>query len=450
MKNLLVNVRDQRFTLYEMLDIEKELCTLPRFSDHSRDLYDMTIDVGVRLAVEAVYPTLTVADREGCRYEDGTVTVPECFHRLLKIFTDGGWATTSTSVEAGGQGLPSTLSLTLHEAFGHNFSFLSSPFLAAGAAHLIEKYGTERQKRLYMDRMYAGQWGGTMALTEPDAGSDLGSLKTKAVRQADGTFRLTGSKIFITSAENDLFENIVNPVLARIEGDPAGTKGISIFLVPKFVPKEDGTPGRRNDIRATGIEHKMGIRASATCALSFGDNGDCYAELLGEERQGMKIMFQLMNEARISVGIQGLAAASAAYLHALDYARERVQGVNLMQIMNPDAPHVPIIEHADVRRMLLWMKSHVEGMRALVYYCGLCYDKNENLPDGEEREKWRGMLELLTPVCKAFCTDIGFRVTEEAIQVYGGYGYCQDYPGEQLMRDVKIASIYEGTNGIQA
>ena len=450
MANLLVNTRDQRFTLYEMLDIEKELCSLPCFSEHSQELYDMTMDVGVKLAVEAVYPTLMEADREGCRYEDGNVTVPQCFHKLLKIFTEGGWSTTSTSVEAGGQGLPYTLSLALHEAFGHNFSFLSYPFLAVGAAHLVEKFGTERQKRVYMDKMYAGQWGGTMALTEPEAGSDVGSLKTKAVKQADGTYRITGSKIFITSAENDLFENIVNPVLARIEGDPAGTKGISIFLVPKFVPKEDGTPGRRNDIRVTGIEHKMGIRASATCSISMGDNGDCYAELLGEERQGMKIMFQMMNEARISVGVQGLAAASAAYLHALNYARERVQGANLMQIMNPDAPRVPIIQHADVRRMLLWMKAHVEGMRALVFYCGLCFDKSECLPDGDEREKWHGMLELLTPVCKAYCTDTGFRVTEEAIQVYGGYGYCQDYPVEQLMRDVKIASIYEGTNGIQA
>ncbi|MBN2078469.1 MAG: acyl-CoA dehydrogenase [Spirochaetes bacterium] len=450
MNNLLVNVRDQRFTLYEMLDIEKELCTLPQFSDHSRDMYDMTIDVAVKLAVEEVFPAMMEGDREGCRYEDGSVTVPKCFHRLLNIFNEGGWSTTSTSVEAGGQGLPYTLTLAIHEAFVHNFAFLSYPFLAVGAGHLVEKYGTERQKRIYMEKMYAGQWGGTMALTEPEAGSDVGSLKTKAVKQSDGTYRVTGSKIFITSAENDLFENIVNPVLARIEGDPAGTKGISIFLVPKFVPKEDGTLGRRNDIKITGIEHKMGIRASATCSISMGDNGDCYAELLGEERKGMKIMFQLMNEARIGVGIQGLGAASAAYLHALNYARERVQGANLMQIMNPDAPRVPIIQHADVRRMLLWMKTQVEGMRALIFYCGLCFDKSENLPEGEERDMWHGMLELLTPLCKAYCSDTGFRVTEEAIQVYGGYGYCQDYPVEQLMRDVKIASIYEGTNGIQA
>ena len=450
MENLLVNPRDQRFTLYEMLDIEKELCTLPRFSEHSRELYDMTLDVALKLATEEIYPTLMEADRQGCVFENGVVKVPPCFHRIHKLFVEGGWTTTAVSPEAGGQGLPYTLSLAILETFVHNFAFLSYPTLAVGAGHLIEKYGTERQKRIYMQKIYAGKWGGTMALTEPEAGSDVGNLKTKAVRQPDGTYRITGSKIFITSAENDIFENIVNPVLARIEGDPAGTKGISIFLVPKFVPNEDGTLGRRNDVKATGIEHKMGIRASATCALSFGDNGDCYAEILGEERQGMKIMFQMMNEARISVGMQGLGTASAAYLHALKYARERVQGASLLQSMNPDAPRVRIIEHADVRRMLLWMKSHVEGMRALVYYCGFCYDKSESLPEGDEREKWRGMLELLTPVCKAYCSDMGFRVTEEAIQVYGGYGYCQDYPMEQFMRDVKIASIYEGTNGIQA
>lgn len=450
MKNLLVNRRDQQFVLFEMLDLEKELCAAERFAEYPREVIDMTLDVAHKLAVEEVYPTLMEADREGCRLDGGSVRVPRCFHKLKKLFVEGGWAVVSTSTEAGGQGFPYTVSLAVTEGFISNFAFVTYPFLATGAAHLIEKYGTDAQKSKYMSNMYTGQWGGSMALTEPEAGSDVGNLKTKAIRQPDGTYRITGSKIFITGADSDLYENIINPVLARIEGDPAGTKGISIFLVPKFLVNDDGTLGKRNDYVIAGIEHKMGIKGSATCSISFGDNGDCYAELLGAERQGMKIMFQLMNEARIGVGIQGLGTASAAYQHALEYARERRQGASLMNMMNPDAPRVPILEHADVRRMLLWMKSHVEAMRALVYYCGLCYDKTTCLPDGDEKEQWRGILEILTPVCKAYCTDIGFRVTEIAIQVYGGYGYCQDYPVEQFMRDIKIASIYEGTNGIQA
>jgi len=378
------------------------------------------------------------------------VYVPKSYHRLMKLFREGGWASIATSPEAGGQGFPYTLYLATAEGFIHNFAFLSYPFLAIGAAHLIEQYGTAEQKKKYMEKMYAGLWGGSMALTEPEAGSDVGSLKTKAVRQPDGSYRLSGSKIFITSADSDLFENIVNPVLARIEGDPAGTKGISIFLVPKYLVNPDGSPGRRNDYSIGGIEHKMGIKGSATCQLNLGDNGDCYGEILGEERQGMKVMFQLMNEARIGVGLQGMGTAATAYLHALAYARERVQGSDIANFQNPDAPRVAIINHADVKRMLLWMKSHVEGMRALVYFCGLCVDRAESLGKGEEAEKWHGIMEVLTPICKSYCSDMGFRVTELAIQVYGGYGYCQDYPVEQYLRDLKIASIYEGTNGIQS
>ncbi len=450
MENILVDERDQDFILYEMIDIEKELCSTEKYADYTSDVISMTLDVARKLAVEEVYPAITEGDREGCRWEDGNVYVPRCYRRLRDLFSEGGWATISTSVDAGGQGFPQMINIAVVEGFISNFAFLSYPYLAAGAAHLIEKYGTEEQKRKYMDKMYGGLWGGSMALTEPDAGSDVGSLKTKAVKQPDGSYRISGSKIFITAAESDLYDNIVNPVLARIEGDPAGTKGISIFLVPKYLVNDDGSLGERNDYTCTGIEHKLGLKGSATCSLSFGDNGNCYGELLGEERQGMKIMFQLMNEARISVGIQGLGSASAAYLHALGYAKERLQGSSILNLQNPDAPRVPIIEHPDVRRMLMWMKAHVEGLRALVSYTGFCFDKTECITDETEREKWQNRLDILTPICKSYCSDIGFRVTELAIQVYGGYGYCQDYPVEQFMRDVKIASIYEGTNGIQA
>jgi len=256
--------------------------------------------------------------------------------------------------------------------------------------------------------------------------------------------------MFITVGDSDLVSNVVHPVLARIEGDPPGTGGISIFLVPKYLVNDDGSLGKRNDFEIAKIEEKMGIHGSATCLINFGDNGDCYAELLGEERQGMKVMFQLMNEARISVGMQGLCSASIAYLHALNYAKERLQGSSLMEMKNPEAPRVPIIEHPDVRRMLLWMKSSVDSMRALMYYAAFAVDMETVVQDDGEKAKWKGLMELLTPICKAYCSDIAFKVTELAIQVYGGYGFCAEYPVEQFMRDEKIASIYEGANGIQA
>jgi len=449
MANLVVDARDQAFVLYEMLELEN-LCDSPIFNDYSRDMFDMTLDLALKLAEEELLPANAEGDQEGCRLEDGQVYVPKCFHRLNRIIGDGGWAVMSVPVEDGGQGFPYTINIAATEAFIHNFSFTIYPYAASGAAHLIRNYGSDRQKKLYMEKMYAGLWGGSMALTEPEAGTDVGNIKARAIRQPDGTYRIEGTKQFITCGDSDLFENIIHPVLARIEGDPVGTKGISIFLVPKFLVNEDGSIGSRNDYSIGGIEHKMGLNGSATCVMNFGDNGNCYAELLGEERAGMKIMFQMMNEARIGVGLQGVGTASAAYLHALNYARERKQGAELLNMQNPDAPRVAIIEHPDVRRMLLWMKSHVEGMRALIYLLALCVDKCEVIEDDEDRQKWKGLLELLTPICKAYCSDIGFKVTELAIQVYGGYGYCREYPVEQFMRDMKIASIYEGTNGIQA
>ncbi|RPI90493.1 MAG: acyl-CoA dehydrogenase, partial [Spirochaetales bacterium] len=277
-----------------------------------------------------------------------------------------------------------------------------------------------------------------------------GSLTTKAIRQPDGTFRIKGTKLFITVGDSDLVNNVVHPVLARIEGDPAGTGGISIFLVPKYLVNDDGSLGRRNDYEIGKIEEKLGIHGSATCLINFGDNDNCYAELLGAERQGMKIMFQMMNEARISVGMQGLTSASTAYLHALSYARERLQGSSLLDMKNPEAPRVPIIQHPDVRRMLLWMKSNVDAMRGLMYYASAAIDRETVAKDEAEKDKWNGVLELLTPICKAYCSDVGFKITEMAMQVYGGYGYCEDYPICQFMRDEKIASIYEGANGIQS
>ncbi len=449
MASLIVDVRDQKFVLYELLKIE-DLCQTAKYADFSRETFDMVLVEGEKFGTEVIFPVMAEGDRVGCKLENGEVKVPACFHRPYQLYKEGGWSMMSVSPEAGGQGFPLVISSAAQEWFIHNFGLLCYPYLTQGAAHLIEVYGTEIQKRKYMDRMYACEWGGTMALTEPGAGTDVGNLKTKAVRHPDGTFRLQGTKQFITAADHDLVSNIVHPVLARIEGDTAGTGGISIFLVPKYLVNDDGSLGRRNDYTIGAIEEKMGLHGSATCVMNMGDNGDCYAELLGEERQGMKVMFQLMNEARIGVGVQSLALSGIAYLHALNYAKDRFQGSSLLEMKNPAAPQVPIIQHADIRRMLLWMKAHVEGFRALTYYTALCEDRAHASSDESQREKCHGIVEVLTPIVKAYCSDMAFRVTELAIQIYGGYGYCAEYPVEQFLRDVKITSIYEGANGIQA
>ena len=449
MANLIVDERDQRFLLHEVLEVEG-LCENKVYSEFSWDMFDMVLTEAKKIAVQEIFPTLVQSDREGCRLEDGQVYVPKCFHSVYKLFCEGGWNAMSFPPEVGGQGIPLTIRTAAHEWFGHNFSFMTYPGTVEGAAHLVDVFGTAEQKAKYLEKMITGQYGGTMVLTEPAAGSDVGNLSTKAIPQPDGTYRIQGSKIFITAGDHDLVENIIHPVLARIEGHPAGTKGISIFLVPKYLVNEDGSPGRRNDYEIAKIEEKMGIHGSSTCLMNFGDNGECYGEILGEEMQGMKIMFQMMNEARIGVGLQGLASASIAYLHALQYAKERQQGSSLMDFKNPEAPRVPIIQHPDVRRMLLWMKSNTESLRALAYYCAYCFDRAHITENDEEREKWLGYAEVLTPILKAYGSDIAFRVTELAIQVYGGYGYCAEYPVEQFMRDEKIASLYEGANGIQA
>lgn len=445
---LIVDRRDQNFILYEMLDIASCL-THEKFSDHSKEIFEMTLDLAEKIGMDEVLPQLSAGDKIGAQFKDGKVTIPEGFKKLHSIMNDSGFFTMHIAPEFGGQGFPNIIDVAAREHSVFNMGFTLYPEAAVGAANLIANFGTEAQQRKYMDAMFAGKWGGTMVLTEPDAGSDVGALKTKAVRQADGSYRIKGAKIFISGGDNDLFENIVHPVLARIEGDPEGTGGISIFLVPKFLVNEDGSLGKRNDLCVTGIEHKMGLKASATCSMSFGDKGECYGELLGAPRSGMRIMFQMMNGARIGMGLQGAGTASAAYLHALNYAKERVQGADMRSMGDPSAPKLPIIKHADVRRMLLWMKSQVEGMRALVYFCAWAVDKSK-LEAGDDAKKWKGIVDLLVPVVKAYCTDMGFKVTEQAIQIYGGAGYTQEFPVEQLMRDLKIGSIYEGTNGIQS
>ncbi len=449
MSNMLVNARDQLFVLFEQLGIES-LFENEKYADFSRDVVLMMQGEAEKLAVNSLLPAYTVGDREGCTFKDGKVFAPACFHDVYKKYVEAGWLCPTESPDVGGQGLPVSVATACGEfLFAANFPFLMYPGLTHGAARIIEQYGTEEQKNRYMYNMYAGKWTGTMCLTEPGAGSDVGALKTTARRLPDGTYSITGTKIFISCGDHDLAENIVHTVLARIEGDPPGTSGISIFIVPKYRVNDDGSLGEFNDVRTGNVEHKMGIKGSATCTLNFGDEGKCIGELLERERHGMRIMFHMMNEARLEVGMQSLGHATAAYEHAVQYAKERIQSVAVWEMKNPDAKAVPIIQHPDIRRKLLWIKAHVEGIRAMNYFTAFCMDLAAISTTEKEREKWQGQVELLIPVCKAYSSEKAQLVCSLAIDVYGGYGYCSDYPVEQYFRDCKIASIYEGTNGIQ-
>jgi hypothetical protein len=450
MGNGLVNTRDQQFVLFEQLGIEKLFAT-DKFKDFSKDDVLMMHKEAEKMAVNVILPTYTEGDKEGCHLKDGKVSTPKIFKDAFQKFKEGGWMCPMESPDVGGQGIPIAVSTACTELFAaSNIAFLMYSGLTLGAAELIEKFGTEEQKNKYMYKMFAGEWCGTMCLTEPSAGSDVGALKTTAKRLPDGTYSITGTKCFISAGDHDLAPNIIHPVLARIEGDPLGTSGISIFIVPKFKVNDDGSLGKLNDVHTGNVEHKMGLKGNATCTLNFGDEGKCVGELLGKEREGMKVMFQMMNVARLEVGMQGLGHASAAYEHAVDYAKGRIQSTPVWEMKNPDAKAVPIIQHPDVRRDLMWMKSYVEGIRAMNYFAGYCMDMAKVAATNEEQEKWNGFVELLTPLCKAFSSDRGFEVCNKAIDVYGGYGYCQEYPVEQYLRDCKIASIYEGTNGIQS
>ncbi|MFH1974079.1 MAG: acyl-CoA dehydrogenase [Pseudomonadota bacterium] len=442
--------RDIDFVLFEQLGIE-ELIKCEKYREFNKKAIDLIISEARNLAIKELLPANAPGDREGCRFENGKVMVPSSFHRVFDLYRKGEWIAMLDDPAVGGQGLPITVAISAAEYFnGANCSFSTYPGLCHGAGKLVEIFGTPKQKELFLGKMYSGQWGGSMLLTEPEAGSDVGNLTTSAKKNPDGTYSITGNKIFITGGEQDLTENIIHPVLARIEGAPEGTKGISLFIVPKIWVNDDGSLGEPNDVVCTGIEEKMGIHGSSTCSISLGSKGKCRGTLLGEENKGMKVMFHMMNEARLGVGVQAFSMASAAYLHALGYARKRVQGRPLLKMFDQSAPRVPIIEHPDVRRMLIWMKAHVEGMRSFIYYIGWCFDILSTTSSKEEREKYWGYVEILTPIIKAYCSDKAFEVCTQAVQVYGGYGYIAEFPVEQLLRDCKITSLYEGTNGIQA
>lgn len=449
MGNMLVDKRDVEFILYEQFDVMM-LTGYNAFSHLSRDEFDMIIEQAFRFAENEMQPANVDGDRIGARWDNGTVTLPESFHRPLKMFGEHGWVSVCEETELGGLMLPVVIFTACNEVFhAANTALNLYPSLAHGTATMIRNHGTEEQKSKYLQKILTYEWTGSMNITEPEAGSSLAHIKTRAEKIDDVRYRITGQKIFITGGEHDAHPNIVHPVLARIKGDPQGIKGISIFLVPKYHVNDDGSLGARNDVTCAGIEHKMGIRGSATCQMNFGDAGECIGEILGKPGQGIPIMFLIMNEERLNVGVQSVGLASGAYQSALRYATERRQGADISKKSGADEP-VPIIRHPDVRRMLLMMKAYVEGLRALNYYSAMCIDRKNAEVDENRRKLFAGLTELLTPVCKAYSSLKGFEVCSNAMNIYGGYGYCMDYPVEQYLRDQKITALYEGTNAIHS
>jgi alkylation response protein AidB-like acyl-CoA dehydrogenase len=447
------DLREIHFVLFEQLKFGELLGKAP-YQDWDEETAKSVIEEVYRFACEVSGPLNAIGDREGCRLENGEVKTPKGFKEAWKKLYDAGWKSLSVSPEFGGQGAPRALAAACEEFMsGSNTAWNMYPGLTVGAAEVIEHFGTDAQKKKYALPMVAGKFAGTMCLSEPHAGSDVGAATTMAYKQADGTYKIKGTKCWISGGDSDVADNVVHLVLARTEGAMAGTKGLSLFIVPKIRVNDDGSLGPRNDVTVPSIEHKMGLNGSATCVLQFGENDECIGELVGgAEHQGMRQMFLLMNFARIGVGIQGLSIASTAYLNALAYARERKQGSSIKNFKDPTAPRVAIIEHPDVRRMLLDMKSKVEGIRALILKLAMHQDRADALrgQNDELAAYHQSQIDLLTPLVKAYGSDQAYRICETAIQVYGGAGYTRDFPVEQYARDSKVFSIYEGTNHIQA
>jgi alkylation response protein AidB-like acyl-CoA dehydrogenase len=405
------------------------------------------LEEGGKLCEEVLTPQ-PVGDAEGCRIENGQVFTPKGFKEAYHEFVQGGWPAMTGSAEYGGQGLPHLTRFIFDEFLcSANLSFSMYPELGHGAALALEKWANDDVKRRFLAKMTDGTWGGTMCLTEAHAGTDLGMIRTRAVPNEDGTYKITGQKIFISAGEHDLTENICHLVLAKLPDAPAGTRGISMFLVPKFLDTPDGGVGDYNHVSCSSIEHKMGIKANATCVINFDESRGW---LVGDVNRGMKAMFTMMNGARLGVGMQGLGIAEVSYQNAVAYARDRVQGRALTGVKQPGAEADPIIVHADVRRMLLTMKGYVEGGRALAYWVGTLIDVEEKHPDADARQEAGDLVALMTPIIKAFLTDTGFEVANLGLQIYGGHGYIREWGMEQFVRDARIAQIYEGTNGVQA
>jgi hypothetical protein len=441
-------VEDVSFLLNDVFQIDR-YDNLPGFSDASSDVREAILGEAAKLSEEVLQPLNRVGDLEGCtRHDDGSVATPKGFKEAFKQVSEGGWLGLSAPTEYGGQGLPVTLSQAVNEfQISANMAFSMYGGLTMGATAALLVHGTDEQKKTYVPKMIAGKWTGTMNLTEPHCGTDLGLLRTKAVRQADGSFRITGTKIFISAGEHDLADNIIHLVLARIEGAPAGIKGVSLFVVPKVLVNADGSLGARNGVTCGSIEHKMGIHGNSTCVMNY-DNATGW--LIGEENKGMQGMFVMMNEARLGVAVQGLAQSEVAYQNAVAYARDRLQGRALTGVKAPDKPADPIIVHPDVRRTLLTIRAFNEAARALVLWTALKSDVAHRSSDPKDRQEADDHMGLLTPVLKGFLTDNGFANAVAAQQMYGGHGYIAEQGMEQFVRDSRIAMIYEGANGIQA
>ncbi len=443
-------LREIKFVMDELLDMPAHYASIPAYADVATpDMVDAIINEGAKFCENVLSPLNRVGDIEGCtRHEDGSVTTPTGFKEAYKQFVEGGWPSLAHEVDHGGQGLPESLGIVMSEMVGSsNWSWGMYPGLSHGAMNTIDLHGTDEQKHTYLSKLVSGEWTGTMCLTEPHCGSDLGILKTKAEPNADGSYAISGTKIFISAGEHDMADNIVHIVLARLPGAPEGTKGISLFIVPKFLPNEDGTPGERNAVTCGSIEHKMGIHGNATCVMNF-DGAKGW--LIGPENKGLNCMFTFMNTARIGTALQGSTAAEASYQGALAYAKDRLAMRSLTGPKAPEKAADPIIVHPDVRRMLLTQKAFAEGGRALVYLTAQQNDIVKKSEDEEARKAADEMLGFLTPIAKAFLTEVGYEATNLGVQVFGGHGFIAEWGMEQLVRDTKIACIYEGTTGIQA
>ena len=437
---------DIRFVLHHLVDLEG-LGRLPGLESASPELVDQILDEAGRFAVNELAPLNAVGDRQPARLENGVVRTPAGFKDAYRKFVAGGWHGLQLPTEWGGQGLPWTVATAVWEMWNSaNLAFCLCPILTQAGVELLLRHGTEAQRARYLPKLVSGEWTGTMCLTEPQAGSDVGALRTRAVPEGDH-WRIRGTKIFITYGDHDLTENTIHMVLARTQGAPAGTRGISLFVVPKVLVEDDGTLGAPNDLRCVSLEHKLGIHGSPTCVMSFGDREGAVGWLIGQEQGGMQAMFTMMNNARLSVGLEGLALAERAYQGALAYARGRVQGRR--RNGGAEAP-ARIVEHPDVRRMLVTMKVQIEAMRALAYSAAAALDRSLRDPDPTRRAEADGRLALLIPLVKAWCTDLGFEIASSALQVHGGMGYIEETGIAQHLRDARIAMIYEGTNGIQA
>jgi alkylation response protein AidB-like acyl-CoA dehydrogenase len=446
MSDYIAPLRDMQFVLHELAGLD-EIAALPGFGDATPDLVEQVLNESARFSGEVLAPLNQAGDQEGSSWRDGEVTTPKGFPAAYRQFVEGGWNALQFPAEYGGQGLPKLVAAPVMEMWkSANLSFSLCPLLTGGAIEALILRGSEAQKRAYLPRMVAGSWTGTMNLTEPQAGSDLAQVKTRAVRAGDH-YRIFGQKIFITYGEHDLAENIIHLVLARTPDAPEGVKGISLFVVPKFLPRADGTPGERNDVRCVSIEHKLGIHASPTAVMAYGDKDGAIGYLVGEENRGLEYMFIMMNAARFAVGMEGVALCERAYQQAAAYAKERIQS---RELGGSGSKPAPIIRHPDVRRMLMSMKAHAEAARALAYVAAGAIDRAHHHPDKAERARQQALVDLLIPVVKGWSTESAIDVASIGIQVHGGVGFIEETGAAQYLRDARITTIYEGTTGIQA